>query len=145
MPEAISSYTAAQVATGVLAVVLALLLGVIAYRHWKQSRISPAERERRRCSHLVAIGKISDAALVEVQESVVFYSYAVRGVEYTASQDFSFLGLKPVDISSIHTLSVKYDPRNPANSIVVAEQWSGLHAAEPRISGRDLLNQSPKR
>ena len=26
-------------------------------------------------------------------------------------------------------MSVKYDPRNPANSIVVAEEWSGLRGA----------------
>jgi hypothetical protein len=25
---------------------------------------------------------------------------------------------------------VKYDPRNPANSIVLAEQWSGLRASK---------------
>jgi hypothetical protein len=26
-------------------------------------------------------------------------------------------------------MSVKYDPRNPANSIVVAEEWNGLRGA----------------
>jgi hypothetical protein len=26
----------------------------------------------------------------------------------------------------IGPVSVKYDPRNPANSIVISEQWNGL-------------------
>ncbi len=32
---------------------------------------------------------MSDAMLVEIREDLVFYSYGVRGVEYTASQDLS--------------------------------------------------------
>ena len=32
----------------------------------------------------------------------------------------------PHDYSEVGPVSVKYDPRNPANSILVAEQWSGL-------------------
>jgi hypothetical protein len=145
MPGASTSFTAAEVAVVVLSVVLAVLLALIAWRAWKRSRISPEERERRRCSHLVATGKISDAALVEVQDHVLFYSYAVRGVEYTASQDLSLLGLPAVDLSSVHSVSVKYDPRNPANSIVISTDWNGLHAADLRPSPGDLLNQSPKR
>jgi hypothetical protein len=34
-----------------------------------------------------------------------------------------------VDFSGVSAMSVKYDPRNPANSIVVAEEWSGLRGA----------------
>ena len=30
---------------------------------------------------------MGDATLIEVRENLVFYSYDVRGVEYTASQD----------------------------------------------------------
>jgi hypothetical protein len=29
-------------------------------------------------------------------------------------------------LSDLGPVSVKYDPRNPANSIVVSEEWSGL-------------------
>jgi hypothetical protein len=36
----------------------------------------------------------------------------------------------PPDFSTIDAVSVKYDPRNPANSIVLAEQWSGLRASK---------------
>src|SRR3954447_21178999 len=101
MPEGISSFTAAELAVVVLAAVLALLLGAIGYRAWKASRISAAELERRRCARLVAIGKMGDAILVEVRENMVFYSYDVRGVEYTASQDLSLAGGSPVDLASV--------------------------------------------
>ena len=76
---------------------------------------------------LVATGKMGDATLVEIRDDLVFYSYAVRGVEYTASQDVSRLAHRvPTDLSAMGAVSVKYDPRNPANSIVIAEEWSGL-------------------
>ena len=52
-------------------------------------------------------------------------------MEYTASQDLSLLGRAPVDLASVHALSVKYDPRNPANSIIMSEEWSGLRTGHP--------------
>ena len=125
-----TTYTAAELITIALAALLVILLAIIGYRAWQRSRVTPEERERRRCAHLVAIGKINDARLVEIRENLVFYSYAVRGVEYTASQDLSrFAGVAALDFSGVSAMSVKYDPRNPANSIVVAEEWSGLRGA----------------
>jgi hypothetical protein len=32
----------------------------------------------------------------------------------------------------VGSVSVKYDARNPANSIVLAEEWSGLRANQQR-------------
>lgn len=119
MSDVTTTYTAAGLVTIVLALVLGVLLAILGYRTWKRSRITPAERERRRCARLVAMGKMGDAALVEIHDSVVFYCYAVRGVEYTASQDLALLGRSPGEINTVRSLSVKYDPRNPANSIVV--------------------------
>jgi hypothetical protein len=114
-----------------LAVVLAVLGALAGYRAWKLSRIAPEERERRRRSALVAHGKMSDARLVEIRDDLLFYSYGVRGVEYTASQDVSMLKqYMPLDFSTIDAVSVKYDPKNPANSMVLAEQWSGLRASK---------------
>ena len=102
------------------------------YRIRKRRRIPPEERERRRRTALAATGKITDATLVEIREDALFYSYLVRGVEYTASQDISALrprmpsgqglGLGPV--------AVKYDARNPANSLVLSEEWSGLRGVK---------------
>jgi hypothetical protein len=124
------TYTAAQVTTIALAALLVILLAIMGYRAWRRSRVTPEERERRRCAHLVEIGKINDARLVEIRENLVFYSYGVRGVEYTASQDVSrFVNVGAVDFSGVSAMSVKYDPRNPANSIVVAEEWNGLRGA----------------
>jgi hypothetical protein len=110
-----------------LAGALILALALVGYRLWKKSRIAPEERERRRRVALVAHGKLGDATLVEIQDDLLFYSYIVRGVEYTASQDVSMLAsFLPKDMSSIVAVAVKYDPRIPANSIVLAEDWSGL-------------------
>ncbi|MGA7237097.1 MAG: hypothetical protein WBY44_15525 [Bryobacteraceae bacterium] len=113
-----------SLALGVLLVLLAAALG---YRTWKSSRITPEEAERRRRAGLVMQGKMGDALLVEFRDGHIFYSYAVRGVEYTASQDLGFLRERlPDDLPSMGPVSVKYDARNPANSIVAAEEWSGL-------------------
>jgi hypothetical protein len=113
-----------SLALGVLLVILAAALG---YRTWKASRLTPEEAERRRRAHLVLQGKISDALLVEFRGGHIFYSYAVRGVEYTASQDLGFLRERlPCELPAMGHVSVKYDARNPANSIVAAEEWSGL-------------------
>ena len=129
MPGVDSPYAAARLAAIILAVVLAVLLAIIAWRAWQRSRVTPEERERRRRAWLVASGKMGDAAIVEVQDEVIFYCYSVRGVEYTASQDISNLADRvPADLSAVPIVSVKYDAKNPANSIVVAEDWCGLHA-----------------
>jgi len=48
-------------------------------------------------------------------------------VEYTASQDLGRLKDHMPELTSVTAVSVKYDPRNPANSIILAEGWSGLH------------------
>ena len=126
--------TAAELVTLVLAAVLVALLAIIGYRAWVRSRVTPEERERRRCARLVATGKITDAMLVEVGEALVFYSYSVGGMVYTASQDITrFLSDPAVDFSGVSAMSVKYDPRNPANSIVLAEAWSGLRRL-PRLA-----------
>lgn len=132
MPRVLGlSWVVAEAALLALAVVLAAWGALAGYRAWKRSRIRPEERERRRRSALVAHGKMSDAMLVEIRDDLLFYSYGVRGVEYTASQDVSMLKqYMPLDFSTIDAVSVKYDPKNPANSIVLAEQWSGLRASK---------------
>jgi hypothetical protein len=129
MPQVDSAYAAAKLVTIALAVVLVVLLAIMGYRAWQRSRVTLEERERRRRARLVATGKMGDAVLVDFRDDHVFYSYDVRGVEYTASQDISHLSEKvPADLSNMPSVSIRYDPKNPANSIVVAEEWSGLHA-----------------
>lgn len=121
------NFTPAEYLILTLGVVLVVLVAALIYRAWKASRISPEEMERRRRAALVASGKMGDAAVTEMRDAYLFYSYAVRGVEYTASQDISFVKDRlPSDVAAMGPVAVKYDPRNPANSIVVAENWSGL-------------------
>jgi hypothetical protein len=134
MPAALwYSFTAAEEITVALLAVLVAIVAIMGHRAWKLSRTSPAERERQRRASLVQSGKMGDATLMDMQESNLFYAYLVRGVEYTASQDVSLLLEHiPPDLSLLTAVSVRYDPKNPANSIVVAEEWSGLHLGQPR-------------
>src|SRR5437764_14286963 len=123
MPFVDSPYAAAKLVPIALAAVLVVLLAIMGYRAWQRSRVTPEERERRRRAWLVATGKMGDAVLVDFRDDHVFYSYDVRGVEYTASQDISKLSEKvPSDLSNVPSVSVRYDAKNPANSIVVAEE-----------------------
>lgn len=120
-------YTAADGITAALLGVLLVLLGAMGVRAWVGARVAPDEKERRRRSMLLSGGKQGDGNLVDIHDDLLVYSYAVRGVEYTASQDVSKLKpYVPCDIASLGPICVRYDPRNPANSIVLAEEWSGL-------------------
>ena len=120
-------YTAANGITLALLGVLVVLLVTIGVRGLLRSQISPDEKERRRRFMLLSAGQVADANLVDILDNLLVYSYAVRGVEYTASQDVSRLKpFVPDDVASLGAICVKYDPRNPANSIVLAEEWSGL-------------------
>jgi hypothetical protein len=112
----------------VLGGVATVALGAWAVYRYVRGRPTAAELERRRRDGLRARGKVGDANLLEYREHMAFYSYAVGGVEYTACQDLSDLqSLLPADLwSTIGPASIKYDPRNPANSIVLCEEWTGL-------------------
>ncbi len=115
----------AAIVLGCLVVVGALGWGLRS--HYK-NRPSQAELERRRRAMINAHGKMGDAQIVEIQGAVAIYSYGVRGVEYTASQDLSALQASlPADPwIMVGPATLKYDPRNPANSIIVSEKWSGI-------------------
>ncbi len=101
--------------------------GVIAAR---RLRISPEERERRRRALIHRHGRLADGNVTDIAGPVIFYSYVVRGVEYSATQDVTGLDVRfPEDVARLLGLvTLKYMPRNPANSIVICESWSGLRA-----------------
>jgi hypothetical protein len=82
-----------------------------------------------------AYRKMGDANLLEFRDEVVLYSYYVAGVEYTAAQDLSDLQMHlPADCwAAIGPACVKYDPRIPANSMVLCEEWSGLRTPARRV------------
>jgi hypothetical protein len=94
-------------------------------------------RETQRRQRINAQGHITDGTVLEVKEfdpdtdhstQMVIYTYGLAGVEYECSQDVTrlhpFFDLPSCRIGVV--TSVKYDPHNPANSIVVAETWCGL-------------------
>jgi hypothetical protein len=111
-----------------LAAAAAVVLGAIVVWRLVRSRASPAERERKRRLGVNATGRVSDANIVDYRDGALHYSYSAGGAEYTAAQDVSGLQelLPPDPATLIGPGSVKYVPNNPANSIVVCEQWSGL-------------------
>jgi hypothetical protein len=112
----------------VLVALAALCLAVLAIRKYLASRPTPEELERRRRETIHQEGKIGDGEIIEVDATSILYSYSVAGVVYTASQDVVALQPRlPQDLMAmVGPVSVKFDPRNPANSIVLCEQWSGL-------------------
>jgi len=96
-------------------------------------RMTPQERERLRRLKVNAAGRICDAVVVEIRDGVVYYTYTVHGVDYTASQDVRTLRqLLPADLVTLAShAAVKYLPENPANSILLCEAWSGLYTLPP--------------
>ena len=112
---------------------------------------SPDEAERKRRLYLNQIGRIADAHVVDVVEQppepaagrglfgpkarplaearkLVSYSYSISGVIYQTAQDITGLDSQvPFErLVAGQPASVKYDPANPSNSILVADDWSGL-------------------
>lgn len=96
----------------------------------KAMQASPEKRERRRRLDLHQTGRLGDALITEASESMLYYSYSVAGVQYEASQDVSGLRelLPPEPERLIGPTSLKYSSRNPANSMLICEEWSGLRA-----------------
>ena len=127
-------------------------VAMITYAFFRPAE-DPEEIERKRRLHLNQIGRIAEGQVVELvahppeQEKgkrlfgsrprpllnlgprqLVSYSYAISGVTYHTAQDIT--GLE----SQVHLdklvagqpASIKYDPSNPTDSILVADDWSGL-------------------
>jgi hypothetical protein len=108
-----------------------------AYVLLRRKRKGPEEIERERRAWLDQIGRITDGTVIDVQEissngdrpaTMLIFRYDVAGVSYEASQDITYLR----QLINLHSCrlglptSVRYDPQNPGNSIVVSERWMGL-------------------
>ncbi|MFZ1918843.1 MAG: DUF3592 domain-containing protein [Terriglobales bacterium] len=95
------------------------------------------ELERERRMWLSTVGRITDGTVIDVQElsdqgqhdaTMLIYQYDVAGVSYEASQDVTYLR-QWINLHSCRLglpTSVKYDSRNPGNSMVISEGWIGL-------------------
>jgi hypothetical protein len=123
------------------AAALAVGLGLI----FGKKKKTPEQLERARRMRISLHGRITDGTVIDAQEvtdhgpapvQLLIYQYDVGGVSYEASQDITHLR----QFVDIHTCkvgvpaSVKYNPQNPGDSIVIAEDWSGLRL-KPLPSG----------
>lgn len=82
-------------------------------------------------------GRLTVGTALDVQEArdeddhlvqLLIYRYEIAGVAYDSSQDVTHLR-QFIDVHSCRMglpTSVKYDPQNPGNSVVISEIWSGL-------------------
>jgi|SRR4051812_31547516 hypothetical protein len=112
-----------------------LLVAAVAWS--RRRRKTPDQRELERRMRISEIGRITDGTVIDVSEmqtngsgelQLLIYHYDVAGVSYEASQDVSSLR-HMVDLHSCRSglmTSIKYDPSNPGNSIVISEKWTGL-------------------
>lgn len=119
--------------------IIVLAAAVIGRRVWlgvRSRRKSAEEVERLRRLDVNRCGRITTGQIVDLVESAaaptprrfVLYHYEVAGVTYEASQDVTTL---PETFSEAHgsvdqPANVKYDPKRPANSIIVCEEWRGI-------------------
>jgi hypothetical protein len=118
----------------ILSVAVVLTLAYLLLRR-KPKTADDLERERR--AWLDRVGRITDGTVIDVQEmqgagnrpsTFLIYQYDVAGVSYEASQDVTYLR----QFINLHSCrlglptSVRFDPQNPGNSIVVSERWMGL-------------------
>jgi hypothetical protein len=110
-------------------------VGIWLYVRWRKP--TPEEIERRRRERVATIGRICDGVIVDARTlngedsvsptpEVLVYSYRLAGVTYNCAQDVSRLDDRVVGFRLDQPIQVRYDPRNPGNSILVSESWSGL-------------------
>ncbi len=120
------------------AVVLAIAGAVLVmYFLFRRKPKTAKELEYERRVWLDQVGRITDGTVIDVQEipgpdhnsaTVLIYHYDVAGVSYECSQEVTYL--RP--LVNLHSCrlglptSVRYDPQNPGNSLVVSERWMGL-------------------
>ena len=110
---------------------------LVAYFLLRRKPKTAEELERDRRAWLDQVGRITDGTVIDVQElradhehasTFLIYQYDVAGVSYEASQDVTYLRQR-INLHSCRLglpTSVRYDPQNPGNSIVVSEKWMGL-------------------
>jgi hypothetical protein len=128
-------------------------VAMIAYAFFRPA-VNPEEEERKRRLHLNQIGRIAEGQIVELVERpsetkkarkrlfrsrarplrdarprhLVSYSYLISGVTYQTAQDITGLEsqIRLERVVAGQPASIKYDAANPSDSILVADDWSGL-------------------
>ena len=128
-------------------------LAMIVYAFLRPA-VNPEEEERKRRLYLNQIGRIAEGQIVELVERppesiearkglfgssarplkdmrprhLVSYSYLISGVTYQTAQDITGLEsqIRLEQLVAGQPASIKYDASNPTDSILVADDWSGL-------------------
>ena len=118
--------TIGLVATGALVWLVA--------RYFRRTR-SPEERERRRRIRLHVNGRLTEVTIFQADAGILQYGYEIGGVAYDTTQDIStLLDYLPRPAEQLlGTAVAKYDPNNPANSIIMCEHWLGF---KERLNGQ---------
>ena len=132
---------------------LVAAVAMIAYAFFRPA-VNPEDEERKRRLHLNQIGRIAEGQIVELVERppeskearkglfgasarplqdmrprhLVSYSYLISGVTYQTAQDITGLEsqIRLERLVAGQPASIKYDAANPSDSILVADDWSGL-------------------
>lgn len=114
------------------ALVLVATLGLLIWR-FLHPPLAPDEAERRRRDGLLGNGKIGDCEITDVDGDIITYTYSVSGVIYAVAQDAAAMARRlPEDrMRMVGPASVRYDTRNPFNSMVICEAWSGIRLRAP--------------
>ncbi len=125
---------------------LAALAAVAAPALWLIFRKRPTaeELERARRLFLVQSGRLVDGMLLDICAvqakdgrtlTMLLFNYRIGGVDYECSQDITDIGdgLDASQVCAGFPCTARYQPGSPQNSIVVAEQWSGLRIGLPQL------------
>jgi len=134
----------AEGGTAFLALLAAAVAVLAALLYALRRRNTPEQRERRRRLRVHRQGRLTSGVVIDVEEAegsasprLLHYTYKIGAVEYSACQDVETLaetvGSDPKGV--VGPASVKYHQKNPYNSIVVCEEWSGLRGARPVNAG----------
>ncbi len=130
----------------------------LAWYFFTRPRLTAEEIERSRRDLLANIGRITDGSITDVSTTqepqegfsrtpqIIIYNYRIAGVSYECGQIVSALPDYVRDIRIDLPIQVRYDPHNPADSIVVAESWSGLRlsASHPYAEDANTEEISPQ-
>ena len=135
---------------GTVAALVVCVGGVVTYLVLRR-RPTAEEIERERRAELVRSGRIMDGTILDISEfeespardrpaeiHFILYKYEIGGVAYESSQDVSALRdlVNPAQLRLGFPCSVRYDIHRPENSIVVAENWSGLRETAQSVPTR---------
>lgn len=116
----------AILATGAAALLLPVLFGL---RGRLRRPPAPEQLEAQRRAAVNQDGRVIAGMVIDIlEDGGIVYEYDIAGVYYSTTQDVTCLAAHlPADRARlIGPARVKYSARNPANSIILCENWSGF-------------------